>query len=76
MLPAYYFGLADIGLLVLFLVPATRKVGFLLSICYYSAALATRLTIKESPAEPLLILALLFTAMFLTNREMFVRGSS
>lgn len=70
-LPAFCFGILDLILLALFLLPPVRKIGFLLNICYYSAAVATRLVIKENPTEPALILVLLSASMLITDRDMF-----
>ena len=69
--PTFLFAAFDVGLLALFLVPATRKAGFLLGMCYYSAALATRLATRDSAVEPLLILVLLSTAMFISHPKVF-----
>lgn len=69
--PTILFAAFDLALLALFLAPVTRKAGFLLGMCYYSAALATRLATRESALEPLLILVLLSTAMFISHPKVF-----
>jgi len=71
-IPTRLFALFDIMLILLFAIPATRRAGFILSACYYSAGLATRMIVHESIAESMLILVLLFTTMWFTDRKIFI----
>lgn len=47
------FSIIDLILLVLYLIPKTRKFIFLISICYYSGALGMRISANFNPLEPL-----------------------
>jgi len=64
-------GVADLVLLSVFLLPVTRKIGFIFSACYYSGALAIRISANINPTEPFLILILLFAAVAISNPEVF-----
>src|SRR5215469_13366650 len=52
-------GVMEIGFAVLFVVPATMKLGFILASCYYAGAIATELshdTLKVNPFIPIALL--------------------
>lgn len=65
--------ICDLILLALFLLRSTRRIGFIFSTCYYSAALSLRISVGASLIEPLAILVLLFTAMFLSDPYFFYK---
>ncbi len=71
-----FFGVCDLILLALFLLSSTRRIGFIFSACYYSAALSLRISVGASLVEPLLILVLLFTAMFLSDPYFFYKRNT
>lgn len=64
-------GVCDLILLVFFLLQPTRRIGFIFSVCYYSAALSFRISVGASLVEPLAILVLLFTTIFLSDPALF-----
>jgi hypothetical protein len=64
-------GVCDLFLLALFLLSSTQRIGFIFSVCYYSAALSLRISVGASLIEPLAILVLLFTTMFLSDPGLF-----
>lgn len=61
----------DLILLALFLLRSTRRIGFIFSTCYYSAALSLRISVGAPLIEPLTILVLLFATMFLFDPTYF-----
>lgn len=67
------FSVFDIFLLVFYLMPKTRRFAFLINICYYSGAMAMRISVDNPPYEPLIILILLFISTFLNEKEMFLK---
>lgn len=68
---AKYLGAAEIIFSILFVYPPTNAIGFVLLVCYFSGALATDLSHKRPVTAPLVILALLFIAEFISNSEIF-----
>lgn len=66
-----WLGVADIVLLAVFLLPVTRKIGFVFSACYYSGALSIRISASVNPAEPFIILTLLFASVIISHPEVF-----
>lgn len=66
-----FLGICDLFLLLLFIVPVTRRIGFIFSACYYSVALSLRINTGSPLAEPLAILFFLFVAMFVVDRSIF-----
>jgi len=69
LLPA--MGLAEITFALLFIYPPTRAVGFILLVCYFSGALAVDLSHKNPVMPPLVFLALLFTAQYVSSPGFF-----
>lgn len=67
------FGIAEIIFALLFIYPATRNIGFILLICYFSGALAVDLSHKNTIVPPLVFLTLLFVAEFLYNQALFIQ---
>lgn len=66
-----YLGIGEILFAILFLVPATSHIGFLLLICYFSGALAVDLSHKNLFLAPLVILVLIFVAGYLNSPSLF-----
>jgi len=67
------FGIAEIIFALLFIYPPTRNIGFVLLICYFSGALATDLSHKNTIVAPLVFLTLLFVVEFLFNPALFIQ---
>lgn len=65
-------GIAEIVFAILFFIPVTNPVGFILLACYFSGALATDLSHGNRIAPPVVILILLFIAQYLVNPAMFI----
>jgi formate-dependent nitrite reductase membrane component NrfD len=68
---ARYLGIAEIVFAILFVIPATNPIGFILLACYFSGALATDLSHGSKIVAPLMILGSLFIAQLLANAEIF-----
>jgi uncharacterized membrane protein YphA (DoxX/SURF4 family) len=65
-------GTMEIVFTVLFLIPKTTKIGFLLITCYFAGALATDLSHGNPIMTPILILVLVWVAAFLRKPEIFI----
>lgn len=65
------FALVEIMGAVLFLIPSTSTIGFILLICYFSGALATDLSHNSPFVPPLVLLCLIFVAGFIRNPSIF-----
>ena len=63
-------GICELLIAALFLYPKTNKIGFLLTICYFSAALSLEISGGQPPISAVFV-ALAWIAMFLKNREVF-----
>lgn len=70
-----WLGLAEIIFAVLFLVPKTRNIGFVLLICYFSGAMATDLSHGRPVVAPFFFLVLLFAAQVINHPEIFIKSS-
>jgi len=66
-----FLGLMEIGFAALFLYPKTMKIGFILLCCYFAGALATELS-HGTPFNALLPMILIWVAMFLRDRSVFL----
>jgi hypothetical protein len=64
-------GLMEILFTVLFIVPRTMQIGFLLLSCYFAGALATELS-HGTPLNAITPLALVWLAAFLRDRNLFL----
>ncbi len=64
-------GLIELGSLVLFWVPKTGKLGFLLLTSYLGGALSIELAGAQTPMAAIL-LAVLWTSVYLKNKEVFL----
>ena len=69
---AKYLGLAEIVFAVLFVLPATNAIGFILLACYFSGAIATDLSHKRPIVAPFVILSMIFIAEILVNNNLFL----
>jgi DoxX-like family len=67
-----YLGIAEIIFAILFIFPPTNSIGFILLACYFSGAIATDLSHKNSIVAPVVILSLIFIAEILTNNNLFL----
>jgi hypothetical protein len=67
-----YLGIAEIIFAILFIYPPTNSIGFILLVCYFSGAIATDLSHKNSIVAPVVILSLIFIAEILANNNLFL----
>ena len=65
------FGIIELVSLILFLVPKTHKIGFLLICCYLGGALSIELASGQPPVAAIL-LAVIWTAVFLRDKYVFL----
>ena len=68
-------GLLEIGFTLLYLLPATRKIGFLLLTAYFSGALATELS-HGSALVAIAPLVVIWISAFLRDRSIFLPTKS
>jgi hypothetical protein len=64
-------GATELIIAALLLYPVTNKTGFLLASCYFGGALCLEISGGQPPASAL-FLAILWCAMFLKSKEMFL----
>ena len=64
-------GIMEILFTILFLVPKTLKLGFILLSCYFAGAIATDLSHGGSIFGPVFILTLVWAAAFLRKPDIF-----
>ncbi len=64
-------GLMEIAFAVLFVIPVTMKIGFILSSCYFAGAIATELSHDALKANPFIPLILLWVGAFIRNPSIF-----
>ena len=64
-------GVMKIAFAVLFAVPATMKLGFILASCYFAGAIATELSHKALKVNPFIPIVLLWIGAFIRNRAIF-----
>lgn len=64
-------GITEIVAAILFVLPATNPIGFLLLVGYFSGALATDLSHKNPIIAPLIILLVIVAVEFITNGALF-----
>lgn len=67
-------GVLEILIVVLFLVPATRNIGFFLVCSYLGGAIVAHLSRNQPFMAPVVILGLVWVAMFLTKPGLFLPG--
>lgn len=64
-------GITSLVIAGLLLYPKTTRIGFLSAICYFSGALSLEIAGKQ-PVVSVVFLILLWTGMFLKDKEMFL----
>lgn len=62
-------GIMEIAFAVLFVIPATFKLGFVLASCYFAGAIATELSHDALKASPFIPMLLLWTGAFIRDRS-------
>ena len=65
-------GLMEIAFAVLFLIPKTRKIGFILLTCYFSGAIATDLSHGMTIVNASMVLGLVWIAALLLDHTIFL----
>ncbi len=68
-------GISELLIAALLLYPKTHKIGFLLASCYFGGALCLEIAGKQ-PVASVAFLVLLWTGMFLQNRQMFLTSAT
>lgn len=66
-----WLGSAELIIAALLLYPKTNKIGFLFASCYFGGALCLEISGGQAPASAM-FLAILWIAMFLRSKEMFL----
>jgi len=64
-------GVMEIAFAVLFVVPATMKLGFILASCYFGGAIATELSHGALKVNPFIPIGLLWIGPFIRDRSIF-----
>ena len=64
-------GVMKIAFAVLFVVPATMKLGFILASCYFGGAIATELSHDALRVNPFVPIVLLWIGTFIRDRSIF-----
>ena len=64
-------GVMELAFAILFVIPATFKLGFLLSSCYFAGAIATELSHNALKVNPFIPIALLWIGTFIRDRSIF-----
>ena len=64
-------GFMEIAFAMLFVVPATMKLGFILASCYFAGAIATELSHDTLKVNPFIPIALLWIGTFIRDRWIF-----
>lgn len=64
-------GVLEVTIVILYLVPATRNIGFFLICSYLGGAIITHLSHSEAITAPTVLLSLVWVAMFLTKPGLF-----
>ncbi|HEX8014573.1 MAG TPA: DoxX family protein [Flavobacterium sp.] len=69
-------GLMEMAFIILFAVPKTMRMGFILLCCYFAGAMATELSRDASMLNPGIPLALIWITAFLRDSSIFISPSS
>jgi hypothetical protein len=67
-------GFTELIIAALFIYSKTTKIGFLLASCYFGGALCLEIS-GGQPLASAIFLTILWTAMFLRNKEMFLSSA-
>jgi hypothetical protein len=65
-------GVIELIAVVLYLIPKTSRLGFLLVTAYLGGAIVTQMATSQLPFASAIILAVCWISMFLTNKAMFL----
>lgn len=65
-------GLMEMAFIILFFIPKTMRVGFILLCCYFAGAMATELARNAPMLNPGIPLVLIWIAAFLRDRDLFL----
>jgi len=65
-------GLMEMVFIILFVIPKTMRIGFILLCCYFAGAIATELSRDASILNPAIPLALIWIVAFLRDRSLFL----
>tara|TARA_R110002049_G_scaffold214533_3_gene385997 strand:+ start:13434 stop:13805 length:372 start_codon:yes stop_codon:yes gene_type:complete len=68
-------GVIDLIFSALFLIPKTRKMGFLLSSCYLAGAMGAHISHHVSPIQPLAMMVILWISAFLLNKSLLFQDN-
>ena len=69
-------GILEIVFVVLFIIPATMQLGFILTSCYLAGAMAAELSHGELTAGPVILLIVLWIAAFIRDKSIFLPRAS
>jgi hypothetical protein len=65
-------GIMEIVFGVLFIIPATMKLGFILTSCYFAGAMAAELSHGGITISPVIPLVVLWIAAFIRDKSIFL----
>lgn len=65
-------GIMEIVFVVLFIIPATMKLGFILTSCYFAGAMAAELSHGGITMNPVIVLIVLWIAAFIRDKSIFL----
>src|SRR5260221_4816898 len=66
------FGIFDLAFAILFFIPKTRKIGFILSSCCLAGAMGAHVSHHISPIQPVALMAIFWIAAYLMDKSIFV----
>ena len=69
-------GIMEIVFGVLFIIPATMKLGFILTSCYFAGAMAAELAHEGITISPVIPLVVLWIAAFIRDKSIFLPTAS
>ena len=69
-------GVLEVAIVILYLVPATRNIGFFLVCSYLGGAMIAHLSHGEPMTAPTVLLVLFWIAMFLTKPGLFLPATT
>lgn len=69
-------GLMEMVFIILFAIPKTMKIGFILLCCYFAGAMATELARNASMLNPGIPLVLVWITAFLRDSSIFIDRSN
>ncbi len=65
-------GIMEIVFAVLFIIPKTSRLGFILLSCYFAGAIAVDLSHQQSIVPPLMLMALVWIGAFIRDASVFM----